>query len=211
VRLRLRWLYGDQIVWETRMAPMEETPGPAELARVGRESGMPIAPRPRLPGGPSIHACRVVVGARLRWPDRAAAVLRRLRVLVMAGEPIDDSDTFEIAAEQAGLPVRELAAYCAEPEVESALQSDIARGLSPPSYELPGGVVLHRADDLEAALPVLEQRADPTSVQEVLKWAGMPLATAEVAAVCNRADVRAELERCARFEPVGVDGYWSLA
>jgi hypothetical protein len=41
----------------------------------------------------------------------------------------------------------------------------------------------------------------------------VPLATVEVAAVMDRepADVRAELARAARFEPVGVDGYWSLA
>jgi hypothetical protein len=39
----------------------------------------------------------------------------------------------------------------------------------------------------------------------------MPLATAEVAAVCNRdvADTREALSRAARFEPVGGDGYWS--
>jgi hypothetical protein len=45
----------------------------------------------------------------------------------------------------------------------------------------------------------------------VLGWAGVPLATAEVAAVCDReiADVRGELARAASFEPIGMDGYWS--
>ena len=59
--------------------------------------------------------------------------------------------------------------------------------------------------------PELTRRPDPVSVEEVLTWAGVPLATAEVAAVCDReiADVRAELARSARFEPVGFDGYWS--
>jgi hypothetical protein len=40
----------------------------------------------------------------------------------------------------------------------------------------------------------------------------MPLATAEVAMVCDRdlADVREQLGRVARFEPVGGDGYWAL-
>jgi hypothetical protein len=179
------------------------------LGRAAHESGMPIEPRPRFLGGPSIHACRVVVGARLRWPDRADAMLRRLRVLVMAGEPIDDSDTFELAAEQAGLPVQELAAYCAEPGVESALQADLAlsRGLAVPSYEVDGRVV----PDLAAALAGLEPRPDPASVGAVLEWAGTPLATAEVAAVCGRDDVRDEIARVARFEPVAGDGYWSLA
>ncbi|MCU1500425.1 MAG: hypothetical protein JWM47_4378, partial [Acidimicrobiales bacterium] len=47
---------------------------------------------------------------------------------------------------------------------------------------------------------------------EVLDWAPYPLATAEVAAVCEREldDVRAELARAGRaFQPVGGDGYWS--
>ena len=42
---------------------------------------------------------------------------------------------------------------------------------------------------------------------------GMPVATAEVAAVCDReiADVRADLARFATFLPVGGDGYWTAA
>jgi len=68
----------------------------------------------------------------------------------------------------------------------------------------------------EAALanlaPELRRRPDPESVEEVLAWAGMPLATAEVAAVCGRdiPDVRMRLARVAVFEPVGGDGYWAL-
>ena len=47
----------------------------------------------------------------------------------------------------------------------------------------------------------------------MLRWAGMPIATAEVAAVCDRdvADVRAELARVATYLPVGGDGYWTAA
>jgi 2-hydroxychromene-2-carboxylate isomerase len=99
-----------------------------------------------------------------------------------------------------------------------------------PSYELertaPGRADWPTADrvDLpgfrpveayEAAIanlaPELTRRPDPESAAEVLAWAGVPLATVEVAAVMDRepADVRGELARGARFEPVGVDGYWS--
>jgi hypothetical protein len=61
--------------------------------------------------------------------------------------------------------------------------------------------------------PELVRRPDPESVEEVLAWAGMPIATAEVAAVCDRevADVRAELARVGTFLPVGGDGYWTAA
>jgi predicted DsbA family dithiol-disulfide isomerase len=262
-RLRLDWLYGDQLRWETHMVVLRSETGDdfsaeklsAGLRKLQLEYGMPIDWRERVrPGAATIHACRAVVATRLRWPDRSDALLRRLRVLVMAGEPIDDSDTLELAAAQAGLPVDELAAYCAEPEVEEALRADMAAARNPspaaraqdyklggpagarrytcPSYELsrltepPADWDTARRVDLpgfrpveayEAALanlaPELARRPDPSSVEEVLSWAGMPLATAEVAAVADRgvADVRAELARSgARFAPVGGDGYWAL-
>jgi predicted DsbA family dithiol-disulfide isomerase len=257
-RLRLLWSYGDQIDWELRMMGLTETAEgtPQQVAAQHRAAqqrcGMPIDPRVRARVAPSVHACRVVVAVRLRWPEREAAILRRLRVLHFAGELLDDSDTFELAAGQAGLPVAELAAWAAEPEVEAALREDMRAARSPspasraqdyklggpaeerrytcPSYELErttpppedwptaGRVDLpgfRPVEAYEAAIanlaPELTRRADPTDVTEVLAWAGMPLATAEVAAVCNKElpDVREALSRVARFEPVGGDGYWS--
>jgi 2-hydroxychromene-2-carboxylate isomerase len=96
---------------------------------------------PHEPGSDAtIHACRAVVAARLRWPDRQEALLRRLQTLSADGAPLDDSDTLELAAEQAGLPVAEIAAYCAEPEVEAALRADMVagRGRACPSSEIVG-------------------------------------------------------------------------
>lgn len=60
--------------------------------------------------------------------------------------------------------------------------------------------------------PEAERRADPEDVQEVLKWAGEPLATAEVAAVCaiELEDARERLGRVAQEEHVGFDGLWRL-
>ena len=258
-RLRLLWLYGDQISWELHMVALhaarrEEWTSGETFRLLQVRYGMPIDWRERLWDQATIHACRAVVAARLRWPDREAALLRRLRVLNMGGELLDDSDTLELAAEQAGLPVAELAAFCAEPDVEEALRADMRAARSPsaasraqdyklggepgerrytcPSYELlrtagphPEWETAARVDlpgfrpveAYEAALanlaPELGRRSDPSSVDEVLAWAGIPLATAEVAAVCDREipDVRVELARRARFEPVGGDGYWSPA
>ena len=61
--------------------------------------------------------------------------------------------------------------------------------------------------------PQLTRRPAPASVEEVLDWAGVPLATVEVAAVVgiDPAEARAELARVAREVPVGPDGYWSPA
>jgi predicted DsbA family dithiol-disulfide isomerase len=205
--MRLRWLYGDQVGWERRMI----------VTREERGVGWPHDPD----SAASIHACRAVVAARLRWPDREEALLRRLHVLAQAGELLDDSDTLELAAEQAGLPVAELAAFCAEPEVEEALRADMRR-YTCPSYELLAGDArvdlpgYRPTEAYESALanlePALTRRADPKSVEAVLAWAPYPLATAEIAAVCDReiADVRVELARGgARFDPVGGDGYWA--
>ena len=62
--------------------------------------------------------------------------------------------------------------------------------------------------------PSLERRAAPSGVDELLAWAQMPLATAEVAALLGVGldAARAKLEDAgATFEAVGEDGYWSAA
>ncbi|HET9125240.1 MAG TPA: DsbA family protein [Solirubrobacteraceae bacterium] len=60
--------------------------------------------------------------------------------------------------------------------------------------------------------PELTRREDPADVVEVLRWAGEPLASAEVAAVCGLEldDAREQLGRVAREEHLGADGLWSL-
>jgi predicted DsbA family dithiol-disulfide isomerase len=61
-------------------------------------------------------------------------------------------------------------------------------------------------------LPEVERRDDPGSVEEVLAWAGEPLATREVAELCGIDDdqARAELEKVAERTPLGTDALWSL-
>jgi chromosome segregation and condensation protein ScpB len=61
--------------------------------------------------------------------------------------------------------------------------------------------------------PELERRALPSSVEEVLFWAAEPLATAEVAAICEieHDEARTELARVAREEAVGPDGWWTVS
>ena len=260
-RLRLEWLYGDQIGWTTHMVVLaEQLPDktPEQLAKGRRKLheayGMPMAWTPAPAPAASVDACRAVVAARLHGPDREAALLRRLRVLCFAGLALDDPATIARAAEEAGLDPDRLAAWTGEDAVEAAMREDMRAARSPspasraqdyklggpseerrytcPSYELersapppedwptasrvdlPG---FRPVEAYEAAIanlaPELTRRPDPEGVDAVLTWAGMPLATAEVAAVADRAiaDVRERLSRCARFTPVGGDGYWSLA
>ena len=219
-RLRLVWRYGDQLEWDLRLAVLSTRRDEGGLdagrqatwlRRVRRDSGMPIETRQRRYAAPTVHACRAVVAVRTRWPERTDAFLRHLRVLIMAGEMADDSDTFEIAAERSGLPVRELAAWAGTDEVAAALEEDVALSAG---HRCPSLVLTETGAELEDDTPLasLTRAPDPRSVDEVLDWAPYPLATVEVAAVCSRrvADVRAELEGSgARFELVDGDGYWS--
>ena len=59
-------------------------------------------------------------------------------------------------------------------------------------------------------VPGLDRRDPPSSVIEVLEWAGEPLASREVAVVMDidHAEAREELGRVADEEHVGADGLW---
>ena len=62
-------------------------------------------------------------------------------------------------------------------------------------------------------VPGLERRPAPESVEEVLEWTGTPLASKEVAVVCDIdfREARERLGRVAVEEHVGSDGFWTLA
>jgi predicted DsbA family dithiol-disulfide isomerase len=261
-RLRLLWLYGDQIEWELHMVVlMEERPGDdfppervsATRKRLQLEYGMPIDWRP-VAAGASLPACRALVATRLRAPDREAALLRRLRVLNFSGLALDDQAVIERACTEALIEPEEIRVWVTDPAVEPALRADMEASRSPspasraqdyklggppdgrrytcPSYELlrvvdppedwptasrvdlPGFRPIEAYETALANIaPELVRAPDPESVEQVLAWAGMPIATAEVAAVCDReiADVRNELAHVATFLPVGGDGYWTAA
>ncbi|WCB91911.1 hypothetical protein DSM104299_00589 [Baekduia alba] len=61
-------------------------------------------------------------------------------------------------------------------------------------------------------LPKLDRRPNPASVEEVLAWTGTPLASVEVAVVCDIPfeEAREQLSRVAVEHPVGFDGFWTL-
>jgi predicted DsbA family dithiol-disulfide isomerase len=251
-RFRLRWHYGDQLRWRTRMIVLTLEPGEAEKLAGGapnlqREFGMPIDPAPRSRPASSEPACRAVVAARLHAPDLEEPLLRRLRVRAMAGGLLDDPELLRAAARDVGLDSATLEEWGASEPVEAALQADIVAARTPsrraraldhklggppghrrytaPSYEIrrsggerPAAAIpgFSPIDTYEAAIanlaPELERRPRPQTVEELLAWAGEPLATAEVAVVMQRtvARVRAELGRVARSQPAGADRYWSL-
>ncbi|MEA2481167.1 MAG: hypothetical protein QOJ07_3089 [Thermoleophilaceae bacterium] len=254
--LRLRWLYGDSLDWQTHMIVLSESTddyaargfGTKQLAaglrKLQERYGMPIdwSERPRMHA--TADACRAVVAARLQSPAAAQELLRALRVRTMAGALLDERSTIEAAAEDVGIDSGDLLRRMREPEVEQALRADMTASRSPSPASLALGHKLASSGDgkrytcpsleiegpegrfdapgfqpvevYEAAVanvaPATARRAAPESVEEVLDWAGHPLATVEVAAVMELEpdEARAELARVALLDPVGPDGYWSL-
>jgi predicted DsbA family dithiol-disulfide isomerase len=61
-------------------------------------------------------------------------------------------------------------------------------------------------------VPDLGRRIPPQGVGDVLRWAGMPLASKEVAVLCGLEvwEAREALGRVATERHVGADGFWSL-
>src|SRR3954453_14234167 len=207
-RWRLRWHYGDGLRWRTTMIVLTREPGEAEKLAEGapglqRRYGMPIEPRPYARPASSEPACRAFVAARLNAPDRADALLRRLRVRVMLGGLLDDPALIDGAASDAGIDPAALAACAATGEVAVALEPDAAAARAPlpaaraldhklggprgqrrytaPSYII-GGIAVPGVNPVEAyeasvanAAPGLPRRPRPESAGEVLAWAGEPL------------------------------------
>ena len=135
-----------------------------------------------------------------------------------AGEDVRRALADDVAAARAPSPAaRALDHKLGGPRGErryTAPSYELARaGDGAPSISIPG---FNPVEAYEAALanlaPDLERRPRPSSVEELLAWAGEPLATAEIVAVVQEPEpeVRAALARVARAIPAGADGYWTL-
>jgi hypothetical protein len=165
----------------------------------------------------------------------------RVRVMRHDGL-LDDPALIAAAADDAGLDPGTLDAWARAPETDAELAADIAAARDPseaaraldhklggppserrytaPSYVLGDGEVtipgFNPVEAYEAAIanldPSLTRRPLPTDAEELLSWAGMPLATAEVALVMqlDPAKARAALARVARPIAAGADFYWTL-
>lgn len=206
-----------------------------------RRFGMPIDPAPYARAASSEAACRAVVAARLHAPGCAEALLRRLRVHAMQAGLLDDPALIARAADEAGLDPALLGVWGDTEEVAAALEADAAaardprsaaraldhklggprerRRYSAPSYVI-GGLDVPGFNPVETyetvianRAPELPRRPRPQAVEELLRWADEPLATAEVALVMQIGgeEARAELRRVARWSPAGADGYWTLS
>jgi hypothetical protein len=136
IRQRLRWHYGEQLRWVTRMIVLTREPGEAEKLAEGAPGlqarhGMPIDPSPYPRPASSEPACLAFVAARLHAPDRADSLLRRLRVLVMQGGLIDDPALIRAAAADVAIEPDALADWCRTEAARTALEDDAAAARHP--------------------------------------------------------------------------------
>src|SRR3954451_20955271 len=118
------------------MIALTREPGEAEKLAEGapglqRRHGMPIDTRPYPRTASSEPACRAVVAARMHAPERAEALLRRLRVRVMQNGLLDDPALIGAAARDAGLDPDTLAEWSADADVPTALEDDARAARSP--------------------------------------------------------------------------------
>jgi predicted DsbA family dithiol-disulfide isomerase len=204
---------------------------------LAREHGMPMDTRvkPRL--WATAPACRAVVAAREHAPELEWLLLRRLRVRNFEGALLDDPSTIADAAVDVGLDPADLERWMQTTSLEADMAA--ARAPSPaalaqshkladweggkrytcPSYELSTGFSIPGFQPWAAyevalanAAPELERRDPPSDVAELLRWAGTPLASAEVAAVMelDRFQAREALGRVAVEHHVGADGFWTI-
>ncbi len=142
---RLKWRYGAQLEWTTRMvglaASREEyaakglTP---ELIQQGyrnleAEVGMPFDLSLRAAVPASIPACREVVAAREHAGAAVAdALLRQLRLESIArGHLLDELHTLRNASHAAGIASEELDHWAGSPKTDAALAEDLRAARHP--------------------------------------------------------------------------------
>lgn len=256
IRWRLKWLYDDQLEWDTRMIVLSGYNGetspitPEQISmfrtKMREQYGMPMSDTvpPRVPD--SILACTAFKAAKINAPENADSLLRFLRIATMGGEMIDEQAIIDTATKKADIDANELQKWMQGEKTQQQLKEDAEAARNPgfaalnmrrklsktstdrvrypaPSYifsidshivfELPGFWPLEAYKAaLGNFLPNAERTDNPKSVGEVLEWAKTPLATKEVAVICEKdiEEVRKELEEIATFEPVGQDGFWTL-
>ncbi|MBA2348534.1 MAG: DsbA family protein [Solirubrobacterales bacterium] len=142
-RLRLRWLFGDQLEFSERMVGLADTRQDyldkgftPEKAAKGAESlaakfGMPMSEEPKPAVAATVTACRAVVAARQHATEKQWPLLRRLRHLHFAGPLLDDPQTIRDAASFVGLDPDELEAWMGEEATERALREDMLMARDP--------------------------------------------------------------------------------
>jgi 2-hydroxychromene-2-carboxylate isomerase len=169
--LALRWLYGDQIEWTTRMVVLSESRAALDSsgitlemierndAKLASEHGMPInaTKRPHLlvakPGDLAVKA------VQLHQPELARQFLRAMRVAWQTDHrPVDEDESIFAVAEEVGIDRAALELWRREPATLAALENDMRAAREPMTAAL--GALDHKlagpADERRYTCPSLE-------------------------------------------------------
>jgi predicted DsbA family dithiol-disulfide isomerase len=146
-----------------------------------------------------------------------------------AGIDVGDLDTWS-ASDEVEAALREDMVAARHPiEAARVLDAKLANWSGGRRYTCPSYEIVRVSDGVKIAVPGfqpfavydvvtanlvpgVDRRPAPESVEEVLAWTGTPLATKEVAVVCDIdfAAARERLGRVADEDHVGADGFWSV-
>lgn len=215
-RLRLRWLFGEQLEWSERMVVLAETRqdyldkgfDPEKAAQgsamLAEKYGMPMSEEPKEAVAATVLACRAVVAARLHAPAKQWLLLRHLRHLHFAGPLLDDPQTIRDAAAFVGLDPDEFEGWMAEEATERALREDmlLARDPTPAALALTGKLA-PAGDGWRYTCPSYELR---TADGAAFSAPGMQSSLTYETALAN---VAPGLERRAEPEDVGEVLAWA--
>ena len=182
-RRRLQWLYGDQLEWKLRMVGLTERPQDYTDQGFTPERQSSSFAESWL-AEPETGVLLKEDLAQARTPTPAALALAHRLAPTGDGGYRYTCPSYELVASSDG-------ASLSAPGFQPTLTYEVA---------------------IANLAPELIRREDPESVAEVLEWAGEPLATAEVAAVCGieLGEAREQLGRVAAEEHIGSDGLWAL-
>lgn len=142
--LQMEWHYGEGLDITRRMIVLTDRSSAYEELGLSREMvagnlkrlrstyGMPMLTEPPDRLAATIEACRAYVGARIHDPARVNRLLRALRCRAFSnGQPLDELETIQGAAADAGIEPDALDAWLADGEVEEELREDMAATRDP--------------------------------------------------------------------------------
>ncbi len=140
-RWRLQWLYGDQLVWSTRMISLSGYDGETSSitpqlishyrTNLREQYGMPIDNQEMVRVPKSIVSTRTYIAVRRHQPEAAERLLRALRIAAMSNKLIDEDATIADVVNGVGLEASQVARWAAEPETEAELTSDAEAARNP--------------------------------------------------------------------------------
>lgn len=142
--LALRWLYGEQIEWQTRLVVLSDerrevsalgiTPEQLEANEksLASEYGMPITASLRTFLVAAKLADLAIKGVQLNRPELGERFLRALQVAWHSDRrEIDDEETIFAVAEELGIEREDLDRWRNQPATLSALESDVSAARDP--------------------------------------------------------------------------------